>query len=1165
MSVPSEPQIYIRPGVWDSNIQLYWQPPLDNGGGNILSYTLECSNISLTRILPSTDTSAIASNLINGVDHTFTIYATNEFGNSNIATFRTVEPGTDPDNPTNIRYDADIGGNLLLSWNNPVFTGNANLIFTLTTFYPIDFRGNMMTESNIRFVETDLPEFLSRRVYFQNLNYSYRAMIHSINDSEYSDYNIFSDSFNPHIPSNGLKLWLDPYDRTTINLSNTNVIRWNDKSKNRSNANVSLSFAPTYDSANALINFNGSQYLNLPANTLPSSNLPYSMFMYVSTSNINLNNQWFLYSGTPSGNSSLAGYFNSSNIFHSWGNYQSLSNNTSTANTQVLLEYLYNGSNLYTYLDGSLILTQFSNVKNSTSANNIIGSNSTINGNLRGSIGEIVIYDRYLSDLERLSVENYLINKKRMLSLYNLGNLELWLDASDTNTLYDRQTRFKEFGNSNVYTWINESDSGIEVIPANASILPFNRPSQQNFLTTLEFNKSFLVSNSARYPTDAYIIVQLANLANVYDIIGIGNANIYNSLSYGLITPNSFMNASNDSTRNFISTSNETSNGYVMLEWTIANSNTYIRRFGDELVYDNRLNWTAPNNLNYYIGEGNTIDIANALVGNIGEIIIFNKQLIYNERRQIEGYLAHKWGLSSSLSNIHPYKNIPPSYFIPFMSEAPFRFSPNIYPNLLYWVDATDPSSYTLSGSTITNIRDKSSSNLTTTISGSPIVRVQNSFNTFGFNISATNFDSFNATLSNVIGTDNYAFAAVWQQTSNANASVITVQPSTLSYSSSAFLNIREGNAQSSTFNTPINNFFVHIGMRYGNTLVNYVNSNSTISASNINISNLGGNIIIGKSGTSIQPVIGDIAEAMIFKDLTQEQRITLEGYLARKYSIRLPPNHPYFLQQTLFFGTVFGTVNENGSITLTAPNNGTFTAVLFASYGTPGGSNGNYTIGLCHATNSSSIVASYFIGKNTATIPANNSIFGDPCNGTGKSLSILLQYSTENNYSSGFIVRVYNGGYFSDNVNWFTSQTVNYTATNITNMTDIGTATNGNRPVNANENYSVQWTGYFLCKVSGNHTFYTNSDDASFLWIGSTAITGFTTSNPLVNNGGLHGMVTQSGTINLTAGVYYPIRMQFGELSGGDDMQVSFQEPSGSRTYNFNTYAFNQGVSNFS
>ncbi len=158
----------------------------------------------------------------------------------------------------------------------------------------------------------------------------------------------------------------------------------------------------------------------------------------------------------------------------------------------------------------------------------------------------------------------------------------------------------------------------------------------------------------------------------------------------------------------------------------------------------------------------------------------------------------------------------------------------------------------------------------------------------------------------------------------------------------------------------------------------------------------------------------------------------------------------------------------------------------------------------------------------------------------------------------------MYNGGYFADTMNWFTSNTVNYTASNISIMSNISSATNGNKTVNGAENYSVQWTGYFYALASGNHTFYTNSDDASYLWLGSNAISGFTSNNSLVNNGGLHGMTQRSGISNLTAGTYYPIRMMYGELNGGDDMQVSFTPPSGTRTYVFSNYAFNLGTGNF-
>ncbi|MCX8486120.1 MAG: hypothetical protein ORN53_02890, partial [Crocinitomicaceae bacterium] len=91
--------------------------------------------------------------------------------------------------------------------------------------------------------------------------------------------------------------------------------------------------------------------------------------------------------------------------------------------------------------------------------------------------------------------------------------------------------------------------------------------------------------------------------------------------------------------------------------------------------------------------------------------------------------------------------------------------------------------------------------------------------------------------------------------------------------------------------------------------------------------------------------------------------------------------------------GTVYGECNENGSITLNAPTGTVFTSVNFASYGTPTGTGGTYTIGACHSTTSSSVVSSLALGQTTVTIPANNATFGDPCGVAGKSLAVKLTY----------------------------------------------------------------------------------------------------------------------------------------------------------------------------
>ena len=97
----------------------------------------------------------------------------------------------------------------------------------------------------------------------------------------------------------------------------------------------------------------------------------------------------------------------------------------------------------------------------------------------------------------------------------------------------------------------------------------------------------------------------------------------------------------------------------------------------------------------------------------------------------------------------------------------------------------------------------------------------------------------------------------------------------------------------------------------------------------------------------------------------------------------------------TSFSQTICGTANENGTVTLTAPAGNIITSIDFASYGTPNGSCGSFTIGACHATNSQAICESVFLGQNSASIGATNGVFGDPCSGTVKRLYIQATYAS--------------------------------------------------------------------------------------------------------------------------------------------------------------------------
>ena len=100
---------------------------------------------------------------------------------------------------------------------------------------------------------------------------------------------------------------------------------------------------------------------------------------------------------------------------------------------------------------------------------------------------------------------------------------------------------------------------------------------------------------------------------------------------------------------------------------------------------------------------------------------------------------------------------------------------------------------------------------------------------------------------------------------------------------------------------------------------------------------------------------------------------------------------------------------------------------------------------------------------------------------------------------------------------------------------------------------------GYFKPPTTGTYTFYTSSDDGSGVWIGdiASALTGRTAGNAVVNNGlGIgQGDTKRSGTINLEAGVWYPIRIVQEEGGGGDNLTFSWSGPGIGETTSLSTH----------
>lgn len=85
--------------------------------------------------------------------------------------------------------------------------------------------------------------------------------------------------------------------------------------------------------------------------------------------------------------------------------------------------------------------------------------------------------------------------------------------------------------------------------------------------------------------------------------------------------------------------------------------------------------------------------------------------------------------------------------------------------------------------------------------------------------------------------------------------------------------------------------------------------------------------------------------------------------------------------------------LDEGQSEVFSAPDGYEFSEILFASYGTPNGSNGYYEVDNdCHAQNSAQIISSILIGNNSETISASNNVVG----GTVVVVGVWGEYSAK-------------------------------------------------------------------------------------------------------------------------------------------------------------------------
>lgn len=751
----------------------------------------------------------------------------------------------------------------------------------------------------------------------------------------------------------GCQLWLDAADLSTFTPANpatgTQISQWNDKSGNAKHVSNGLTDSqPRYRISNVTNGYPSVHFDSTSATASFRGRLSNSTFTGLNTSTWDVfaamtvqsaGSTALIWDDPSSLQHIIACYTTSStganNILHTTGTWR-LTPTTGyiEPNTPRIVETYSTGTQVGRRVNGYFYGNSGTQVANyafptRTGGRPFFIANPTggwSSGNL--FLNELIIYDSVLSDSDRSNVQNYLRVKwgitdgiipashpmyynpttMRMFQPVDVSDCYLWLDAADAGTI-DFAT------GSNITTWRDKSGRGCNATQTVVGRYPtYDATNRRVNFTQVGSNVFFNLPNSAlpfgsRYTYYTVICFTTTPAVSLNFISGgtavSGTSNTAFIWSIGSTRSisvnwynNSFSSPSNSYTVNIPL--------MLMTDWDGTTTRTIVRN-GTQIATNNPTVTTRSQDTTSNV-IGAFMNGASGLEGYINEIVIYNRQITATENRQIEGYLAAKWGLSGSLPTTQPY------YLRQALPNTPL-LTPTSFSNVELWLDAADLTTFTFSsGSNVIQWNDKSDRGRhAITDTGTPVLTTNLSLPGVYFNVASmtgsfaySNVSTLTvfivATIETDAGDTGRLISIANDDTTDdfnngtANQALVTRNNADTNITT-RYSGLARGTRSFSSYATPFIVSAVSTGAAYGYRVNGATVTNQTrtgnYSTRIYRISRGIGPIGGAASGQGK----GFIFEVILIRAaLTDYQRQQVEGYLAWKWNLqdRLLTTHPF-------------------------------------------------------------------------------------------------------------------------------------------------------------------------------------------------------------------------------------------------------------------------------